>query len=67
MDFNIPIGPLALRAALACSVLLFLVVVLALLFSRRYGKTVIARFVNAANGDTIDVASWEVSIGRAKS
>ncbi|MBR1810598.1 MAG: FHA domain-containing protein [Clostridia bacterium] len=59
-------GGLLLRILLSVSIFGFLFTVLLLLFNRNYGKNVIARFINAANGDTVDVSSWEVSIGRAK-
>lgn len=58
---------LIFRAGLAAMILIFLLITLLLLFHRNYGKNVIARFTNNVNGKTMDISSWEVSIGRAKS
>lgn len=59
-------GGLLFRVLLCVSILFFLLISLLLLFNRNYGKNVIARFINAANGEAVDISSWEVSLGRAK-
>ena len=57
---------LLFRIGLALMILIFILISLLLLFHRNYGKNVIARFTNNMNGKTMDISSWEVSIGRAK-
>ncbi len=59
-------GGLIFRVLLSVSILFFLLISLLLLFNRNYGKNVIARFINAMSGETVDISSWEVSLGRAK-
>ncbi|MBQ6019724.1 MAG: FHA domain-containing protein [Clostridia bacterium] len=58
---------LLFRIGLSSVILLFILISLLLLFHRNYGKNVIARFTNNINGKTMDISSWEVSIGRARS
>lgn len=54
------------RIFLCVGILFFLLITLFLLFNRNNGKNVIAKFINASNGDEVDISSWEVSLGRAK-
>lgn len=66
MDILVAYAGLFFRILMCVGILFFLLICLALLFNRNNGKNVIARFINAANGDTVDISSWEVALGRAK-
>lgn len=66
MDTFTAYAGLLFRALLSVGILFFLLISLALLFNRGRGKNVMARLVNASNGDEIDISAWEISLGRAK-
>lgn len=57
---------LLMRVILALGTVVLLLCCVVYLFTKNRGKMVLAQFVNAMNGDKIEVNSWEVSLGRAK-